>query len=133
MISQLALHYVEDLTETFRKVYRVAQTRRTVDPSRLNTPSSPLPLKVLQVSERRTAWLVDDYFKTGARVYAWMGSDVIKYHRTVEDLFSSLQEVGFSVESLRESKPVRERSMDVEEYRRRLRIPLFIFFAARKA
>ena len=131
-ISQLALHYIEDLTETFRKVHRALRPGGRLVFS-VEHPIITSSSQSLQISERRTAWLVDDYFKTGARVYAWMGSDVIKYHRTVEDLFSSLQAVGLTVESLRESKPVRERSVDAEEYERRLRIPLFIFFVARKA
>ncbi len=131
IISQLVLHYIQDLLTTFEHIYR------TLEPGGRFIFSVEHPVitscsQSLRISERRTAWLVDDYFKTGERSHPWMGKEVIKYHRTVEDYFSTLQEAGFIVETLRESCPRREHSVDAEEYERRLRIPLFIFFAARK-
>ena len=59
-----------------------------------------------------------------------MGSEVIQYHRTIEDYFVALQTAGFTIESLRESRPRPELFEDVELLARRNRIPLFIFFAA---
>ena len=55
-----------------------------------------------------------------------------KYHRTVEDYFRALQEAGFVVEQLRESRPQREQFADEQTYERRRRIPLFLFLAGRK-
>ncbi len=132
VISQLVLHYVEDLLEAFGRVYQTLRPGGRFIFS-VEHPVITSSSQSLKISERRTAWLVDNYFKTGERVYPWMGGEVTKYHRTVEDHFSALQEVGFTVERLRESRPLRENSVDAEEYDRRLRIPLFIFFAAQKA
>ena len=131
VISQLVLHYVQDLLTTFEHIYR------TLEPGGRFIFSVEHPVitscsRSLESSERRTAWLVDDYFKTGERSHPWMGKEVVKYHRTVEDYFFALQEVGFTVETLRESRPRQENSVDAQEYERRLRIPLFIFFVARK-
>ncbi|HZH03730.1 MAG TPA: hypothetical protein VEY30_08105, partial [Myxococcaceae bacterium] len=75
-------------------------------------------------------WIVDDYFVTGARDPAWLGGRVRKYHHTVEDYFSLLQSAGFRVDQLRESKPDVKHFESQEEYQRRTRIPLFLFFAA---
>jgi hypothetical protein len=61
-----------------------------------------------------------------------MGGELLKYHHTVEDFYLGLQNAGFVVEHLRESRPVRERFIDPETYARRMRIPLFLFLAARK-
>ena len=58
-----------------------------------------------------------------------MGGTVRKYHRTVEDYFRALQEAGFVVEQLRESRPQREQFADAQIYERRRRIPLFLFLA----
>jgi hypothetical protein len=77
-------------------------------------------------------WIVDDYFDTGLRVTAWLGGRVQKYHRTVEDYFTTLQRSGFSVEHLRESCPQREHFPDEQTYARRMRIPLFLFLTGRK-
>jgi hypothetical protein len=58
---------------------------------------------------------------------------VRKYHRTVEDYFRALQEAGFVVEQLRESRPQREQFAEEQTYERRRRIPLFLFLAGRRA
>ena len=73
---------------------------------------------------------MDGYFETGTRVTKWMGGEVIKYHRTVEDYFGALRAAGFTVDVLRESRPQRERFRDPTTYERRKRIPLMLFFSA---
>jgi SAM-dependent methyltransferase len=80
---------------------------------------------------RRSSWLVDNYFRTGARPHLWMGHEVVKYHRTLNDYFDLLSESGFVLEKVRESEPMRENFRSDEEYERRLRIPLFLSLAAR--
>jgi hypothetical protein len=63
-----------------------------------------------------------------------MGSQIMKYHRTVENYFVSLQRAGFMVESLSEAEPQRERFDDEDDdtYQRRKRIPLFLIMAGQK-
>jgi hypothetical protein len=80
----------------------------------------------------RQDWLVDNYFEMGAREVYLMGTMVRQYHRTIEALYSGLQKAGFRVENLRESQPQPERFEDEALYQRRLRIPLYLFFMARK-
>jgi hypothetical protein len=77
-------------------------------------------------------WIVDDYFETGQRVTSWMGGEVNKYLRTVEDYFLALIANGFHVEALRESHPRRALFMDEATYQRRKRIPLLQFLAAQR-
>jgi hypothetical protein len=85
-----------------------------------------------QAGGARQDWIVDNYFDTGPRTTNWMGGELLKYHHTVEDFTLGLQEAGFVVERLRESRPVRERFTEPETYARRMRIPLFLFLAVRK-
>jgi hypothetical protein len=61
-----------------------------------------------------------------------MGGTVQKYHRTVENYFSLLQQAGFTVEHLREAGPQHEHFQDTQLYERRKRIPLFLILAAYK-
>lgn len=100
-ISQLVFHYIEDLSTTLKRVYATLKPGGRLIFS-VEHPVITSSSQSLESSERRTAWLVDNYFKTGERVYPWMGGEVTKYHRTVEDYFSALQEVGFTAERLRE-------------------------------
>ena len=75
---------------------------------------------------------MDGYHVSGRRVTNWLGQDVVKYHRTVEEYFGGLQQAGFVVEGLREGRPRRERFLREETYLRRLRIPVMLLLAARK-
>jgi SAM-dependent methyltransferase len=131
VVSRLALHYVPDVEAVFAQVYR------TLTPGGRFVFSVEHP--VLTCCDRgwqsgqRQAWLVDNYFEIGLRVTSWLGGQVLKYHRTVEAYFIALQGAGFAVESLRESHPRRDMFADEAEYKRRKRIPLFLFLAGHKS
>ncbi len=101
VVSRLALHYIEHLQDVFQKIYH------TLSPGGLFVFSVEHP--VITSSDRsrpqtgpRQDWVVDNYFDSGLRVSPWLGGEVAKYHRTVEDYFHMLQEAGFTVENLRE-------------------------------
>ena len=130
VISRLALHYVADLPATLARVWE------TLAPGGRFVFSVEHPVITSCArgwqSGPRQDWLVDNYFETGLRETSWLGGNVIKYHRTVEEYFMALQQTGFVVDSLRESRPQREWFADEETYRRRRRIPLFLFLAGSK-
>ncbi|MGR5910988.1 hypothetical protein ACT7C4_25360 [Bacillus pacificus] len=88
-----------------------------------NTLLLPLHLKACKRAEKRTSWLVDDYFKLGKRVEPWIDQEVIKYHRTTEEYFTLLQQAGFTITNLKEATPDQTYFQNAEEYERRLRIP----------
>lgn len=131
VLARLVLHYVANLPAL------CAQLWQTLRPEGQLVFSVEHP--VITSTDRgwtnggaRQDWLVDNYFDTGLRVTDWMGGRVEKYHRTVEEYFSSLQRVGFIVEHLRESSPQRQYFQDEQTYLRRKRIPLFLLMAGRK-
>lgn len=128
--SRLALHYIENLHDLFSKLnLSLKQGGRfvfSVEHPVLTSHNESLDIS----GGKRSNWIVDNYFKTGQRQVTWMGKDVIKYHRTVEDYFKLLQDAGFAILSLRESKPRRENFHDALEFERRQRIPMFLFFSA---
>jgi SAM-dependent methyltransferase len=127
--SRLALHYVEEIEPVFAKVYQaLTEAGRFV--FSIEHPVITCCDRAWQSGGLRQDWIVDNYFETGPRQTQWMGGEVIKYHRTVEDYFLALQHAGFVVESLRESRPQPARFQDEATYERRKRIPLMLFFAA---
>lgn len=132
VISRLALHYVEDIDDVFRRVYQSLRDNGRIIFS-VEHPVITSSYKSYESTRPHHDWTVDDYFRNGKREQAWLGGKVIKYHRTIEDYFTALQHVGFVVESLRESRPIRENFINEETYERRMRIPLFLFFAGRKS
>jgi SAM-dependent methyltransferase len=130
IVSRLTLHYIENLQELFSKLHpALKQGGRFVF-----SVEHPVLTSHNESSDKyggkRSNWIVDNYFKTGQRQVTWMGKDVIKYHRTVEDYFKLLQDAGFAILNLRESKPRRENFHNTLEFERRQRIPLFLFFSA---
>jgi SAM-dependent methyltransferase len=131
VVSRLALHYIQGVEPAFANVYQAL-----VDGGRfifsVEHPVITSCDRAWQTDGLRQDWIVDDYFETGARLTTWMGGKVIKYHRTVEDYFVALLATGFVVDSLRESRPQRERFQDQATYERRKRIPLMLFFSAHK-
>ena len=131
VISRLALHYVENVNQTFCKIFEtLAPGGRLV--FSVEHPVISSCNRALGDDGRRREWIVDDYHVSGRRVTRWLGQEVVKYHRTVEEFFAGLQLAGFTVEALREARPRREAFLREETYQRRLRIPLFLLLAARK-
>lgn len=131
-LSRLALHYLADLAPVFANVHRALRPggRFVFSVEHPVVTASTQPLATRGVGEAR---LVDHYFDTGSRITNWMGAEVVKHHRTVEDHFAALQAAGFAVDGLRESRPDRANFRDEATFRRYQRVPVFLFMAARKA
>jgi len=132
VISRLVFHYIKDMDEVFRQVYRpLTENGRFV--FSVEHPVITSCDRAGQGKGKRQDWLVDHYFDTGQRVTSWMGGQVIMYHRTVENYFVGLQRAGFLVEGLREAAPQPEQfGNDDVTYQRRKRIPLFLIMASHK-
>jgi SAM-dependent methyltransferase len=128
--SRLALNYVEDLASIFRHMHKALRPGGRVVLS-VEHPVITSNFESL-ASGRRSNWLVDDYFRTGPRPHLWLGHEVLKYHRTLDDYLDLVQNCGLLLERVRESRPSRENFQSEEEFQRRLRIPLFLMIAARR-
>jgi SAM-dependent methyltransferase len=131
VISRLALHYAEDLDEAFRNIHK------TLKPDGRFVFSMVHPVitssdKSRENNEKRTSWIVDDYFKQGARRVRLHDGFVTQYHRTLETILMSLQKAEFILEQLREGCPKPEKFSDKNLYERRMRIPLFLVTSAIK-
>lgn len=128
--SRLALNYVENLKPVFQEMYQALRPGGRVI---ISVEHPIITSNFASLAEgRRTTWLVDNYFKSGARVHLWLGQKITKYHHTLEDYFDLVRETGFELKRVRESRPQRDNFSRQEEYERRLRIPLFLFMVMRK-
>jgi cyclopropane fatty-acyl-phospholipid synthase-like methyltransferase len=130
VLSRLALHYVEDVSAVFARVFEaLVENGRFI--FSIEHPVITSSDKAWRERGPRQHWIVDDYFDTGIRETLWMNGEVIKYHRTIEDYFMTLREVGFVVDAVRESRPNPDLFTEPATYQRRKRIPLMLFFSAR--
>ena len=130
--ARLVLHYLADLKPLFGQVSRALKDDGVFVFSVEHPVITSSDLSATE-SGLRQNWIVDEYFNTGPRTTRWMGGNVVKHHRTVEDYFSAVQSAGLQVSALRESAPRAKHFADEELYLRRRRIPLFLIIAARKA
>lgn len=131
VVSRLALHYVDDLDAVFRAICRSLRPNGRFIFS-VEHPVLTSSNKSALAGGRRGEWIVDNYFVTGRRDVLWMGKRVVKYHRTIEDYFNLLCTTGFRIHHLRESDPDPAYIEDLTLLQRRKRIPLMLFFSARK-
>lgn len=128
VVSRFALHYVEDVEAVFARVFHslVAGGRFVFS---VEHPVITSCDRTRQTKSIRQGWIVDDYFEAGSRIISWMGGEVIKYHRTIEDYFAALCQAGFAVDAVRESRPRRALFTDEETYGGLKRIPFILLFS----
>lgn len=131
VISRLVLHYIDDINALYANIYRALVNNGQFIFS-AEHPVITSSDKGWPAGTPRQDWIVDNYFDTGERVTNWLGGNVRKYHRTIEDYFRAAQRAGFTIEHLREGQPQRENFLTDETYQRRKRIPLFLIMSLRK-
>lgn len=130
VVSRLVFHYLEDLKSAAEKIYKSLRLKGEL----VCSVEHPIITSCYDSYGRgkRGNWIVDHYFKSGKRINQWIGKEVVKYHRTFEEYFRLFKTAGFQMEEIRESKPFSVNFDKVEEYERRMRIPLFLLFKLRK-
>lgn len=131
ILSRLAFHYVEDPSPIFARMAQALRPGGHVVMSVEHPVITSHQVSMKQGANRQD-WVVDRYFETGMRKVSWLGGEVLKYHRTIEDYFGGLQQAGLVVEALRESRPDPSLFKDKRLLEKRSRVPLFLFLRARK-
>ena len=97
VVSNLALHYIADLDEIFRKVFR------TLKPGGTFLFNMEHPVFTAGVGQewicgedgKPLYWPVDDYFYPGERRTNFLGCQVMKQHHTLTQIMSGVLEWGF--------------------------------------
>ena len=127
VLSNLALHYVEDLDAVYRLV------RKTLKPDGIFLFNIEHPTFTAGVDQRWSEdghWPVDDYFYPGERVTDFLGFAVKKYHHTLTQILNGLLRSGFTLETVEEVMPPEAwRETMPEEMRR----PMMLLVRARKS
>lgn len=131
VISRLVLHYIKDLESLFIKV-SACMNDDGIFVFSVEHPVITSNYESYHKSDKRSNWIVDNYFDSGRRVNNWHGRQVVKYHRTIEEYWKTIKNANMEVVELRESKPIKSHFVDECEYQRRKRIPLFLIFKVRK-
>lgn len=135
VVSNLVLHYIEDISSLFCKIHKVLSKDGYLIFS-TEHPTSTASYNLGWYTDEKTGellyWKLDNYGVLGERQTNWMEHIITKYHRTIEAYCKALLENGFSLEYICEAVPTQEdikRNKDLKKYLKR---PLYLIIKAKK-
>lgn len=131
VVSNLALHYIEDIGIIFQKVHRTLKQGGTF---LFNIEHPVFTAGAGQdwiYTDEGTPqyWPVDDYFLPGERHTRFLGCEVVKQHHTLTQILMGLLNSGFELKAVEEAEPPRE-MMDLPGFENELRRPMMLLVKA---
>ena len=132
VLSNLALHYMEDLDWVFGKVFRTLK-QDGIFLFNIEHPvfTSGVGQDWIYGDDRQPKyWPVDDYYRAGKRETHFLGCDVVKYHHTLTQILMGLMRSGFILEVVEEAEPPRQ-MMDIPGMEHELRRPMMLLVRVR--
>lgn len=133
VVSNLALHYIEDLDRIYRNVHRTLKKGGTF----LFNIEHPVYTAregqdwIFDENGSPLYWPVDDYFYPGKRHTRFLGCDVEKYHHTLTEIMNGLIRTGFRIEGVEEARPSEE-MMGIPGMKDEMRRPMMLMIRAGK-
>lgn len=133
VISNLVLHYIEDIDLIFKKIYA---TLKSSGVFLLNIEHPVFTAGVNQdwiynSDGPPKYWPVDDYFYPGNRVTHFLGQNVEKQHHTLAQILMGLINSGFRLEVVEEAVPSPD-MMDVPGMADEMRRPMMLLIKSVK-
>lgn len=133
VVSNLALHYIEDLESVFRKV------RHTLVSGGIFLFNIEHPVFTAGVGQdwiyspegTPLYWPVDRYFMSGERETGFLGCRVVKQHHTLTQILTGLLCSGFTLRAVEEAQPPEE-MLDQPGMMDELRRPMMLLVKAEK-
>lgn len=133
VVSNLALHYIENIEKIFQMVYRTLKHGGTFV---FNIEHPVFTAGAGQdwiYTESGTPqyWPVDHYFIPGKRNTHFLGCDVVKQHHTLTQILMGLLDSGFEMKAVEEAEPPEE-MMGIPGMKDELRRPMMLLVKANK-
>ena len=127
VVSNLVLHYIEDLDAVYRLIHRTLKHGGTF---LFNIEHPTFTAGVNHQFAPDGTWPVTDYYYPGLRTTDFLGHAVKKYHHTMTQILNGLLQTGFCIEAAEEAMPPTQwRGQMPEEMRR----PMMLLVKAIKA
>ncbi len=131
VVSNLVLHYIEDIEGIFRRVYG------TLRPGGVFLFNIEHPVFTAGVGQdwvygengAPLYWPVDGYFLPGARETRFLGCEVVKQHHTLTQILMGLLRSGFRLEAVEEAEPPQD-MMNLPGMADELRRPMMLLIKA---
>ena len=130
IISNLVLHYVENLDFVYQKVYQALKPKGIFLFNIEHPTFTACPGQDWFYQDRKPYfWPVDQYFYPGKRDTTFLGCSVKKYHHTLTQILGGLLKCGFKLEAIEEAMPSEEMASQMPDEMRR---PMMLLVRARK-
>lgn len=134
VVSNLALHYIENLDDVFRKVFR------TLKPEGVFLFNIEHPAFTAGVNQdweyapdgTPKHWPIDHYFYPGERITNFLGCQVRKQHHTLTQILMGLLNNRFVLEAVEEAMPSAQ-MLEIPGMEDEMRRPMMLLVRARKA
>ncbi len=133
VISNLALHYLEDLDWVYARVYETLTPGGTFL-FNIEHPSFTAGVHqdwVYDQDGKPLYWPIDDYYLPGERVTNFLGCEVRKQHHTLTQILMGLLNQGFVLQAVEEAGPP-EHMMELPGMKDELRRPMMLLVKAKK-
>lgn len=133
VVSNLALHYIENIEKIFQMVYR------TLKPGGVFLFNIEHPVFTAGVGQDwiyteagiPKYWPIDNYFIAGERNTHFLGCDIVKQHHTLTQILMGLLNNSFELEAVVEAEPPKE-MMNLAGMKDELRRPMMLLVKAKK-
>lgn len=102
VVSNLVLHYVEDLDDVYHRIHK---TLRPGGVLLMNIEHPTFTAGVNQQFAQDGTWPVDNYYYPGVRQTDFLGHTITKYHHTLTQILGGLLSAGFRLEAVKEAMP----------------------------
>lgn len=131
VVSNLALHYIENIETIFQKVHRTLK-KDGVFIFNIEHPVFTAGVRqewIYSETGEPQYWPVDDYFIPGERHTNFLGCDIVKQHHTLTQILMGLLHGGFALEAVEEAEPPAE-MMNIPGMKDELRRPMMLLVKA---
>lgn len=137
VVSSLAFHYVKDFEKMIKDISNLLK------PNGLLVFSQEHPMRVCRVYTNEQSkqididgkhyFLISDYQNMGKRVYNWNGTNVEKYHRTIEYIINTLSNSNLNIEHIMPSYATKKAIKLVDKYKYQADLPYYLYIRAKKS
>ena len=137
VVSSLAFHYVKDFEKLAKDISNLLK------PNGLLVFSQEHPMRVCRVYTNEQSkqvdidgkhyFLISDYQNMGKRVYNWNGTNVEKYHRTMEYIINTLSNSNLNIEHIMPSYATQKAIKLVDKYKYQADLPYYLYIRAKKS
>ena len=131
VISNLVLHYVEDLKNVYEKVYKTLKQNGTFI-FNIEHPTFTAGINEDYIYDEKgniQYYPIDRYYYSEKRKTLFLGQTVEKYHHTLTQILNDLLLCGFTIERVEEAVPEKEAPWYESEMRR----PMMLLVKAKKS